>query len=145
MVIGAYVVWYEATGAFNPNPKTTTLDTTNSCSPSSPPCPVFRVDSANLTVRQVADITSQEITLRLSVPGPSPVGQISVYFSGVPIGNMTKTVPVGQTLTEGWAIPTTFTVTAGSTYTITIGAFYLDPSSGRPVVSYWNSLQAVAT
>lgn len=144
IVGAAYVSWYIATAAFNPNPTTFTLDTSSSCSPEVPPCPAFRILSANLTVRIEADIISQELTLKVSATGPSPVNSLSVYFSNYALGNLSKTLSPGVTTVEGWAIPTTLTVNEGQTYSISIVGRYVDPASGHVTGVYWQSLQVVA-
>ena len=144
IVLAAYATWYGATQSFNPIPATVTLDTSASCLPSSPPCPAFGIDSANLTVRTAQDIVSQELTLTLTAAGPSSVSRLSVFFAGVPIGNFTKTLVPGQSATGTWAIPTTINVTVGNAYAISVRAQYVDSSSGEPVAQYWASTQAVA-
>jgi len=145
IVLAAYVAWYRATQTFNPSPSAVTLDTSASCSPSAPPCPAFGIDSANLSVKTAEDITSQELTLTITGAGPSSVSRLSVYFSGVPIGTLTRTIVPGQSVTEGWAIPTTVNVTVGRGYTVSVSAQYIDPGSGTITGQYGDSAQVVAT
>ncbi|HYC11426.1 MAG TPA: hypothetical protein VEC02_02040 [Nitrososphaerales archaeon] len=143
IVLAAYVAWYKATQSFNPSPGTVALDTGASCSPSAPPCPAFGIDSANLTLKTAEDITSQELALTLTAGGPSDINRLSVFFSGVPIGNLTRTVVPGQSTTAAWAIPTTLNVTIGRSYLIYVSAQYLSPGGGV-AAEYWNSIQVVA-
>jgi len=145
IVLAAYAAWSAATQSFNPSPATVTLDTSSSCSPSDPPCPAFGIDSANLSVKTAQDITSQELTLTLTAAGPTSISRLGVFFSGVPIGNLTRTVVPGESTSEGWAIPTTLNVTVGRSYTVSVSAQYIDPSSGEVAAQYWISYQVVAT
>ncbi|HME18785.1 MAG TPA: hypothetical protein VKF15_03505 [Nitrososphaerales archaeon] len=144
IVLAAYLAWDRATSNFNPSPGTVSLNTGTSCSPSSPPCPAFGIYSANLSVKTALDITSQELTLTVTASGPSRISGITVYFSGVPIGNLTRVILPGQSTSGGWAIPTTLNVTVGKTYEVSVSAQYVDPSSGKVSAQYWSSKQVVA-
>lgn len=144
IVAAAYAVWNRTTSSFNPSPTTFALDTGSSCSPAAVPCPAFRILSANLSVKTQADITSQELTLKISALGPSPIGRLGVFFSNFALGNLSKTLPQGQTSIEGWAIPTTITVDEGKTYSVSVEAAYLDPTTGQVAASYWQTVQVVA-
>ena len=143
IVLAAYVAWESATGSFNPNPRSVSLDTT-SCDLAAPPCPAFSIDSANLTVKSLQDIRSQELTIRVSAEGPSRIDVISVYFSGIPIGNFTGGLSPGRSASLGWGIPTTQTVNPGDSYTILVRALYDNHGSPRVVAEYWNSYAVVA-
>jgi hypothetical protein len=144
IVLAAYLAWDRATQSFNPSPGTVSLNTGVSCSPSSPPCPAFGIYSANLSVKTAQDITSQELTLTVIASGPSSISELSVYFSGVPIGNLMRVLLPGQSTSGGWAIPTTLNVTVGKTYEVSVSAQYVDPSSGKVSAQYWRSEQVVA-
>ena len=143
IVLAAYFAWYKATQSFNPSPGTVFLNTGASCSPSAPPCPAFGIDSANLTLKTAEDITSQELALTLTAAGPSEIRRLSVFFSGVPIGNLTRTVEPGQSTTAEWAIPTTLNVTIGRSYLVYVSAQYFNPE-GEVAAQYWSSTQVVA-
>ncbi len=143
IVFAAYLAWYEATSSFNPNPGTATLDTSSSCTPSAPPCPAFSIDSANLTVRKLSDITSQQLSIKITAVGPTQLSRVSVYFSGRPIGNITEVVIPGGSATDSWAIPTTMNVTVGDAYTVFVKGTYL-ASGGGASAEYWDSIQVTA-
>jgi hypothetical protein len=144
IVLAAYAIWYRATEVFNPNPSPVTIDTSSSCSRTAPPCPAFGIGSANLTVRVVADIISQQLVLKIIALGPTEVSRFSAYFSGIPIGNLTGVIQPGQASTEAWAIPTTINVTVGTTYTVSLESVYLDPHSGAVSADYWVQTQVTA-
>jgi hypothetical protein len=145
LVLAAYVAWYEATASFDATPSTPFLNTSSSCSGLVPPCPAFAIDSANLTIKELEDITSQELTLRVTALGPTAVDVVSVYFSGVPLGNLSKALQPDESTTGGWAIPTTLIVSQGQTYTVMVEGLSLDPMTGRVSAEYWSSVQVVAT
>ena len=143
IVLAAYLAWDRATQSFNPSPTAVSLDTGATCSPGSPPCPAFGVDSANLTVKTSVDITSQALTLTLTAAGPTDVDRLSVFFSGVPIGNYSRTVVPGDTITDSWAVPTTLNVTVGDTYSISVRAQSFG-QNGTASAQYWSSVQVTA-
>ncbi len=139
IVAAAYATWYFATSKFNPNPQSATIDTTGSCSPAAPPCPAFKIDKANLTIREVSGNEVHGLYITVSALGPTQASSLGVFFSGIPIGNVTNVVPAGKTMTTFWPVPPTLNVTAGETYRVYAEAVYLDPGSGRPVAEYWSS------
>jgi hypothetical protein len=144
IVLAAYLTWQTTTGSFNPNPNTLSLET-DSCSPSAPPCPVFRIDSANLTVRTLQDIVSQELNVRISALGPTPLSSLSVYFANHPIGNLSKVILPGETVSAGWAIPTTLTVNQGERYIVLVESGYIESGTPGSPVEYWSTINVTAS
>ena len=144
IVLTAYLVWSSATGSFNPNPSSTTIDTSGSCIPSSPPCPAFAIESANLTLRTFQDVTSQELTLRVQALGPSDISRMLAFFSQRSVGSTGGEILPSRRANVSWAIPTTLNVTEGKSYLVYVEAQYLDPSGGGVVATYWSSVLVVA-
>ena len=143
-VLSAYLILYGATESFNPSPKSVTLDTSASCSPAAPPCPAFKIESANLTARNATDYTSQWLTVKVTALGPSEASRFSVYLSGSPLGNVTERLLPGQTKTfGGWGIPTTIRVVLGRSYVVAVEAEFLGPD-GRVSAEFWSAVQVVA-
>jgi hypothetical protein len=143
IVLAAYLAWMTAAGRFNPSPTTVTIDTT-SCAPTEPPCPAFRIDSANLTVRKLQDIVSQSLEIRISALGPTELSRLGLFFDGFPVGNLTMTVLPGHYANAAWAIPTTINVSQGDNYSILVEGTYLT-AKATPSARYWCSTSATAS
>ena len=143
IVFAAYLAWTTATGRFNPSPNTVSINTT-SCFTSTPPCPAFRIDSSNLTVRELQDIVSQELVIKVTALGPTQIDRLSLFFNGYPIGNLTEKVLPGESALAGWAIPTTLNISQGSVYGITVGSEYPVTGTQEMPVAYWVSTSVEA-
>ena len=142
LVLAGYAVWSYAAGAFTAQTSATETTIAPSCSPASPPCPVVAVESANLTVRTLPDVTSQVLVMKVAVQGPTEATSLVVYFAGAQIGSYSAPLLPGRAATGGWAIPTTISVTSGQSYLVQVRADY-SPAGGAPA-TYWTSVSVVA-
>jgi hypothetical protein len=144
IVLAAYVAWDRATSSFNPNPASTTLKTSSSCSASSPGCPAFGIVSANLTVVDLSDIVSQELTLNISATGSSPVGRIVVFFSGIMVENYSVDLGPHSSIVRSLAIPTTIEVVADESYKVIVGSALAGSEGTEPIV-FWSAVDVTAS
>jgi hypothetical protein len=92
-----------------------------------------------LTVRKLQDIVSQELEIKVTALGPTQIDQLSLFFDGYPIGNLTETVSPGESALAGWAIPTTLNVSQGYRYGILVGSAGPVSGTSKLSVTYWVS------
>ncbi len=140
MVLAAYTAWDYATGAFNPYPLTTKVGT-DPCGASA--CGTFGVLSANVTVINSTDITSQFVDLAILPGGSSSMARIQVYLDNVSIGTESGSFPLGKVSSFELGVPTTIVVTPGETYTVEVQGVYQTPQ-GQLLGNVWVPVVVVA-
>ena len=157
IVVGAYIAWDRVTANFNPNPSSETIDTAASCPPAFQGCPVFRIDSANLTVSAQAleseGYDSQELALRVTALGPSKLDGLRIFMSAVPVGNTaiwisneSAIVDTGESATFHVAISTTVNITQGQWYSVVVESFNSSSTEeGQGQSQFWRSIEVLAS
>jgi hypothetical protein len=116
-----------------------------SCSPATPPCPAFRIDSANLSVIVQTDHTYQLLSIRVTALGPSKVSALRAYFDNHSIGESDAGQLPGTSATSSWPIPTSLNVTRGESYQVYLESEYIGAAAAGPVSEYWELVEVVAS
>lgn len=143
-VLGAYAVWNFASAGFNPNPVTTSIVVTSQSCSTSGACGAFRIDSANLSVHDMEDYTSQSLSLQLSDVGAPAMSSVAVYFGAsqgdVYLGKVVGPFVPNSSKVVSLDIPTTISVNQGTTYTVLVEGFFGSQESS----GYFQSVEVVA-
>ena len=148
-VVLAYGVWTYSFSRFNPNPATTTLASTRTCTTPSG-CGEFRIVSVNVTLQggegEVSNgIQSQSLSLQLEVLSQVAMSSVQVFVNGTSVGTENGPFPSGLGRILFFPVPTTISVTPGATYAISVqGTFQSQVAGGAPS-SYVMTVDVVAT
>lgn len=148
-VFGAYAAWNYAFSQFNPNPISTTLATTFSCSPTTP-CGEFQIVSANITLQggeaEVNNgIQSQSLSLQIEILGQIPMSTVQVYVNNTYIGIETGPFPPGVSKVLYFPVPTTISVNPGQAYSVSVKGTFPSGVTGGSPTNYVQSRVVVAT
>jgi hypothetical protein len=141
-IAGFLVVSYSVESGFNPYPQTTTVSSTVTCASVGGGCPGFEIDGASLSVNNYQDITSQELTLMITPRGSGPMDSVGIILDGVPLGLVRGPFEPGVQSTVSAAVPTTLTLSPGTTHQVVVEGTYIGASGVN--ATYWDSVSVTA-
>jgi hypothetical protein len=134
-VLGVYIFLDRTINEFNPSPTATSISAgTESCSTLSS-CSRFTIDSAKLTINETEDVVSQFLTIEVTPAGDVSMAKMQVFLDNISLGTVEGPFVVNKPAFGYFPVPTTITVTQGSTYTILIEGTFAGPV-GQPVSDY---------
>lgn len=137
------LVSYSVETGFNPYPEATTITGKSTCSSGAEGCPGFKIDGANLSVNIYQDITSQELTLKITPRGSVPVASVSLFLDNISLGVVEGPFVPGVATSVSAGVPTTIVLEPGSTHEVVVEGVYVDPA-GAVTGTYWESVSVVA-
>ena len=136
-IIALLIISYYSEVGFNPYPQTTTFTATPTCA-SGASCPGFAIDGAGLSVNLYQDLTSQVLTVTITPLGGVALGRVAIFLDNVSLGVVEGPFSPGSASNVSAGVPTTITLTPGTTYHVVVEGFYLDPA-GELTGTYWGS------